>query len=144
MQIISFKTIDRLFFMICLFATISLSIYSLSRYLRNEDTTVLKVTKFFSSSESIYPSLTFCIVPPFLDKKFATFGNKEINTESYMKFLEGEFWDEKFADIDYDNVTVSLDGNILGANLKIILFCILAYRSRTRYFQVEKDCFRMR
>ena len=100
-----------------MFATISLSIYSLNRYLKNEDTTVLKVTTFFSSDESIYPSLTFCIVPPFLDKKFDMFGDKEINTESYMKFLEGEFWDEKFADIDYDNVTVSLDSNILEANI---------------------------
>ena len=117
MQIVSFKTIDRLFFMICLFATITLSIYSLSRYFRNEDTTVHKVTKFFSSSESIYPSLTFCIVPPFLDKQFDKYRDKEINTESYKKFLEGEFWNETFADIDYDDVTVSLEGNILEAYL---------------------------
>ena len=107
MQIISFKTIDRLFFMICLFATIYLSIYSLIRYCKDEDTTVLKVTKFFSSNESIYPSLTFCIAPPFLDSQFDMFGDDAINPKSYKRFLEGEFWDERLADIDYDNVTVS-------------------------------------
>ena len=31
--------------------------------------------------------------------------------------MEGEFWDDRLADIDYDNVTVSLESNILGANL---------------------------
>ena len=143
MQIISFQTIDRIFFMICLFATISLSIYSLIRFFKNEDTTVLKVTNFFSSNESIYPSLTFCIVPPFLDTKFEMLGDKEINTESYIKFLEGEFWDEKLADIDYDNVTVSLDSNILGANIITPSKKKYAWKPKfyTSFRSSERKCF---
>ena len=115
------KKINRFFFIICLFATISLSIYSLRRYLKNDDTTVLKITNFFSSEESIYPSLTICISSPFLYNKFGHVDDDYFSVlnlmEKYIKFLEGEFWDDQLADIDYDNVTVSLDSNILTANI---------------------------
>ena len=111
------KKINRFFFIICLSATISLSIYSLRRYLKNEDTTVTKITNFFSSNEAIYPSLTFCILSPFLHYEFAQFKDDAINMYSYIEFLKGEIWDDRLADINYDNVTVSLDSNILGANL---------------------------
>ena len=111
------KKINRLFFIICLFATVSLSIYSFRRYLKIDDLTVLKDTNFFSSKEAIYPSLTFCILSPFLEYEFERFKDDAINMYSYIEFLKGEIWDDRLADIDYDNVTVSLESNILDASL---------------------------
>ena len=113
MGIINWKCISCTFSMICLFATIGLSIYALYRFSNDEDTTLVRVTKFLSSKDAIYPSLSFCILPPFLEKQFKIYGDNSINMTSYIEFLDGEIWDDRFLKVDYDNVTVSLIDNIL-------------------------------
>ena len=56
--------------LMCLFVTFGLSVYSIYRYKLNEDITFVSSTNFFTSSDAIYPSFTFCILPPFLENKF--------------------------------------------------------------------------
>ena len=115
MEVTIWKKFNYLFFVICLFTTISLSSYSLYRYLKNEDLTVVKVSKFLSSQDAMYPAFSFCIRPPFLKDKFAAYGDDKINIESYSSFLKGDLWDNRFLKIDYDNVTVSLTDNLIKA-----------------------------
>ena len=98
--------------MTCLFATIGLSIYSVSRYNKNEDTTSIKITTFLSTKDAIYPSMSFCILPPFLEEKFHVYGDNEINMTSYIDFLLGKRWDKRYSVVDYDNVTISLPDNL--------------------------------
>ena len=99
--------------MICLLATICLSLYSIHRYLKNEDTTTVKISTFLASKDAIYPSFTLCIEPPFLDEKFDIYRNDGINATMYRRFLRGEFWHERFLKVDYDYVTVSLSENLI-------------------------------
>ena len=104
--------------MFCLCATIILSIYSIHRYLLNEDTTLVKVTKFLSSKDAIYPSFSICILTPFLEDKFQVYEDADINITSYKSFLEGTSWDSRMLMVDYDNVTVSLSDNFIEAGYK--------------------------
>ena len=113
MAIINRKCLGFTFSMICFLATMGLSIYVMYRYSKDEDTTLVRVTKFHSSKDAIYPSFSFCIFPPFLEKKFEVYGDYSINMTSYTEFLDGKTWDERFLKVDYDNVTVSLSDNIL-------------------------------
>ena len=112
------KSIKILYFVVCLFSTILLSIYSIARYNKNEDTTLVEITKFLSSDDAVYPSFSFCILPPYLDRKFEVYDDDKINSSSYEKFLAGKFWDDRFLKIEYDNVTISLSDNLIKANYK--------------------------
>ena len=100
------------YFLICLFATIGLSIYSCYRFAKNEDVTLVQESKFLSSRDAVYPSFSFCILPPLMENKFKAYGDSRINMTSYVNFLKGEFWDDRFLKIEYDNVTVSLTDNL--------------------------------
>ena len=104
--------------MICLFATLVLVTFAMYRFSNDEDTTLVQVTKFHSSKDAIYPSFSFCILPPFLEKQFEIYRDDAINMTSYAQFLDGTIWDERFLKVDYDNVTVSLIDNLIGAVYK--------------------------
>ena len=115
MKTINFKTFKYIYFTICFCATIGLSVYSIYRFVINEDTTLVKVTKFLSSKEALYPSFSFCILHPFLENKFGDYGDEKFNISSYRNFLDGSHWNDDMLKIDYDKVTVSLYDNLIGA-----------------------------
>ena len=115
MDILSWKKLEYVHFLFCVFATFGLSFYSFSRYLENGDLTVTKVSRFHNNRDAIYPSFSFCLIPPFQEEKFEIYSHHDLNVSSYQKFLQGELWDERMLDISYDNVTVSLSDNLLVA-----------------------------
>ena len=115
MELISLKQVNLVYLMICLLATFGLLIFSINRYCIDEDTTLIKITKFHSSEDAIYPSLSFCIFAPFLENKFDIYGDPGINMTSYIDFLDGKNWDDRFMTVEYDNVTVSLSDNLMKA-----------------------------
>ena len=51
----------------------------------------------------------------FLATKFDAYGDSNINISSYVKFLGGDLWDDRFLKIEYDNVTVSFSDNLISA-----------------------------
>lgn len=106
--------LENIFLLGCIAATVSLQIICIQHYFRDEDVSMVHYTKFHSTDEAVYPSISFCILPPFLESKFDAYGNG-INQTSYKQFLQGDFWDEKMLNVDYDNVTVSLSDNLLGS-----------------------------
>ena len=89
------QIINYTFLVVCSVVTIGLSIFSIARFVKNEDTMLVKDTKFLSSQDAIYPSLSFCILVPFLENNFKTYENNGINMSSYIKFLEGNYWDDR-------------------------------------------------
>ena len=113
MKVISLQQINYMYFLVCFLATVALSIYSLLRYVSNDDITSIKIKRFLSSDDAIYPSFSFCITSPFLDEKFDVYGDEEINKTTYVKFLKGEFWHDRMLKIHYDDVTVSLNENLM-------------------------------
>ena len=113
MKINIWTAIHLITFSLCLFTTICLSIYSILRYCRNDDTTLVQVSQYHTSDDNIYPSLTICFGQPFLLKEFERLNLDGINMSSYKDFLSGKHWDEQMLSIDYDNVTVSLENNLV-------------------------------
>lgn len=113
MKVISLQQINYMHFLVCFLATIGLSIYSLLRYISNDDSTSIEIKRFLSSDDAIYPSFSFCIMSPFLDDKFEVYGDEEINKTTYVEFLKGEFWNDRMLKIHYDDVTVSLNGSLI-------------------------------
>ena len=103
------------YFLTCVVATIVLQLNCICRYLKNENISEVKYAKYYSSEDAIYPSFSICILPPFIEKRFDEYGDG-INSESYSEFLKGNLWDERMLHVDYDNVTVSMSDNVLGAS----------------------------
>ena len=107
------KLLNLIYFILCLLATIFLSVYSILRYLKNEDAIIVKTSTFLASNDAIYPSFTLCIQPPFLDEKFDIYRNDSINATMYRGFLEGKYWHERFLKVDYAYVTANLSENLI-------------------------------
>ena len=143
MTSINSKAFKYMYFMICLFATIGLSIYSSYRFFINEDTTLVKVTNFLSSKEAVHPSISFCILPPFLERNFDIYNDEKLNLASYKNFLEGKFWDDQMLRIDYDNVTISLSENLINAHYQTHLRDLVDWNVEhfVSFRSSERKCF---
>ena len=97
----------------CVIATLILQIYCLTHYLSDKDVSMVDYTKFHTSHDAIYPSISICISPPFVEEKFDQF--EDISYEEYQKFWIDKSWDDRVLKVDYDNVTVSLSDNLITA-----------------------------
>lgn len=118
MALLSWTASYNVFHLMCILVTVGLQLYCVNRYLLNEDISVVHYKRFHSDKDAIYPSFSFCILPPFLENELKKYGNG-INISSYVKFLNGQIWDERMLKIDYDNVTVSLSDNLLYAYIRL-------------------------
>ena len=82
---------------------------------KNKSTSLVDFRTFHEEERDIYPSFSLCLVGPeiwnanILKKKYGV-----QNYESYVEFLRGEKWNESMLQIDYDNVTVSLEDYVEG------------------------------
>lgn len=103
--------IAKLFCVACVLATVGLQIKCLYKYCLNEDVSRVIYKRFHSEKNAIYPSISFCIINPFLEKEVQKYGDG-INVTSYSYFLQGLLWDERMLKINYDSVTVSLTENL--------------------------------
>ena len=107
------KIFIHLFYLLCVLGTIGFCIDCILKYLSNEDAPQTEYQKFHQNDkDNIYPSVSFCIINPFLETKLNGYG-ENIDTTSYSYFLQGLHWDDRMQDIDYDNVTVSLDNALI-------------------------------
>ena len=111
MAFLDWKNFNYLFHALCLVATIGSQIYCIHKYILNEDATVVGYRRFHTERDDIYPSISFCILNPFLESALAKYGD-DINVTSYSNFLRGLTWDERMMTINFDNVTVSLTDNL--------------------------------
>lgn len=97
------KVFNILCFMLALFWTYR----CLKSYLDDDDVVLVHYKQFHQSPSAIYPSITICLSNPFAQEK--VFGDKEYSVAEYLKVLRGYVWNEKLANLDYDNVTINLD-----------------------------------
>ena len=56
-----------------------------------------------------------------------------INISTYRDFLRGSYWDDRLLEVDYDNVTASLDDSLLGVKM------MLHQDSTLRYLYSHKE-----
>ena len=120
------------FHVTCILGTVSLQIYCLFRYFWDEDLSSVQYTPFHSHMDAIYPSFSFCFVPPFLENAFEIYEDG-INITTYSKFLHGELWDERMLAVDYDNVTVSMKGHLILSKIRFQNKSIIDWTSQTQF-----------
>ena len=102
------KKITKYFRIICALVTLTLTCWCLVKLIKNEDVSLVGFVHFNDDEEKPYPSFTICFWNPFQNEVLKTYGSG-INTSTYSKFLQGKLWDKRMLNIDYDNVTVSLE-----------------------------------
>ena len=96
------------FHFICVLATVVLSTKCIYEYFLNENISLVEYQSFQEFGRSGYPSISMCILNPFVKEKLQKHG-PGINISSYVMFLNGSLSDESLAAIDYDEVTISLN-----------------------------------
>ena len=91
----------------CIFLTIYITCWCFHKYMQDKDVSHVNYRRFHDDINSLYPSLTLCFNNPFLEDRLKETG-EGVNITTYVHFLEGNLWDKRMVNIDYDNVTVDL------------------------------------
>ena len=107
------KRFKYIFHVICALATIIFMFYCVYQYMLDEDISRIVFKNFNLNENSIYPAVTLCFANPLLNDKLAEYGTG-INATSYRSFLQGNLWDERMANIDFDDVSVNFEDHLLG------------------------------
>ena len=102
-----------LFHFLCFLIAFGLAFRCLLKFLENDNLSSVNYKKFHKNEYHIYPSMSWCIINPFLGQKLKTYGH-DVNITSYSDFLRGLYWDERMLAINFDSVTPSLADNLLG------------------------------
>ena len=98
---------------LCSIAGMGLIINCVYEFILDEDVSHIEFRQFNSEKDYIYPAITVCFPNALLEDKLATYG-AGINRSSYLAFLKGEFWDERMANIYYDDVSLNIEEYLLG------------------------------
>ena len=116
MSNLSFQIAYYTFHMVCSLATICFISYCLYKYGQNEDLSQVTFQEFHKTKDNIYPSLTICVSTQFSEENLELYG-EGINISTYTDFLNGELWDDRMVEIDYDNVTFNFEDYLLGIGM---------------------------
>ena len=111
---------------LCIVTAITLTCWCIHQYSMDEDMTDIKVKKFHETSGDLYPSISVCIVRPFLSKKLKRY-DRNLTTAYYQDFLSGVYnpteqnslwaWEQNWEDVDYDDVSIKLGDFVTRVNI---------------------------
>ena len=105
--------INYIFKSLCLLSVIVLNSWCYYKYNLDKDVSSLNY-KFFNQDESsIYPSMSLCVVNPYIEHRLEKYG-KDVNSSSYAEYLLGKYWSNNMSAIVYDDVTIDLNEFIKG------------------------------
>ena len=110
--------IKYIFQSLCLLSVIVLNSWCYYKYNLDKDISSLNY-KFFNQDESsIYPSMSLCVVNPYIEHRLGKYGN-DVNSSSYAEFLLGKYWSNNMSTIVYDEVTIDLNEFIKGVFMQL-------------------------
>ena len=81
--------------------------------IEDKDLCLVDYKKVERGDEFLLPMVSICVENPFLDNKLKEI-SPEMNSSVYLRYLQGEVFDDKFGAIDYNNVTMSLSDYYVG------------------------------
>ena len=101
------------YYTLCIFATLGMIVYCLVEYLKDKDVSSVDFKQFNEQEEYVYPTITLCFETQFLGDRL---NNDKIGLDewSYSNFLNGEYWQDNFLEVDFDNVTPKIEEYFLG------------------------------
>ena len=100
----------RLWKLSCISATIITTLWQLNQFSNGPDGTIVEYKTFNDKKIDTYPSVSVCFTNTL---KWNKMKKLHVKPTSYLFFLLGDFWDEKFLGINYDDVTQDLGEYIL-------------------------------
>ena len=101
---------NKMFFLICVIATILLTSYCLYQYIRDDDFSLISFMKYHKDRDSIYPAVSLC----FSDFLNRTLFENISSEEEYKDFLRGYIKDDSgLAMINYKDAVIEIDPFIL-------------------------------
>ena len=110
----------KLFRIICLVATGALFLRGCTKYSNDNSSTQIEYRAFNVSKTDIYPTITLCIGNN--NPEIYQFGLYDLNKlnetykihdpREYIDFLSGYIWRDKFAEVDYDDVTLDINDRV--------------------------------
>jgi len=104
----TFEKIKAFYICICVFVTISFSLWTFWVYQRDEDLTNIQVRQFHEDEESIYPSITLFFYSPIPEpEKLKEYG-EDLTAAKYKRFLQGDEWSEILKSVNYNDVTLNI------------------------------------
>ena len=101
----------------CVIATIALISNCFYNFWLDKDTSQITFKTYHKGKDSMYPSISLCFDWPFLKDSLVSFGNG-VNASTYSNFLSGDFWDDRFLHVDYDNVTINLESYLTSIEIE--------------------------
>ena len=121
-----------IFHALCFSATVGFTVYCVYQYLLDEDVARIEFEEFNSDINNIYPTISLCFPSPLSEDKLEKYG-EGINISTYSSFLTGQSgsWDDRMAQIDYDDVSLNIEDYFLG---KINVYLVIHTHTHTQYF----------
>ena len=101
----------------CYLATLSLFIFGIYKFSKNEDLCETSFKSFNADHHSSYPSISLCFANPFNEEILEEHG---LNKSTYISYLIGKYFDEKMLKIDYNKATYQLKAFIKDAQATLI------------------------
>ena len=109
-----FSKIQFCFNFICYLTTLSLFIFGIYKFIKNED---LCETSFKSFNEGPYPSITVCFTNPFNEGALNKMG---LNKSIYLSYLTGNYFGDEMLNVDFNEATLNLKNVIVEAGVNQI------------------------
>ena len=112
------KFFNRAFSLICIIAVITMVSYWIYKYEVVDRNVGVVDYEVLDKIKDDLPALAMCFMNPFLNNKLPS-GDPNINSSIYLKYIQGEYYDDQLAGIDYDDVTLNLNDYFLFAEVKL-------------------------
>ena len=77
------------------------------KYHLNEDLCEVDYRNYYQTKDDFAPVLSLCFNRPFSLENLEKFGNG-VNESTYLKFLEGQYFDSKLLDIDFKSIMLNV------------------------------------
>ena len=100
------------FHLVCSLAALLFVCFCLYKYSLNKDLSQVTYKEFHKTNENIYPSLTLCFASIFYEGNLKEYGVQSIN--EYANFMDGEYWNDRMIDVNYEKVTLNISDYVLG------------------------------
>ena len=120
-----------LYGVVCGLATILLICNCFYKFWLDKDASQISFKQYHENKDALYPSVSICFNWPYRKDAFRELG-PGIDAENYNKFLSGKIWDDKYLDIDYENVTLDLESYLNSINVENT-------KHEVEYYNLEKN-----
>ena len=107
------RFVGKMFRFLCLASTGVFFIKGALKYFKNDSSSLVNYRTFHDTKRDIYPTISICFYGASLFDHKKLNGTYEIeDAGEYIKFLTGDFWEDRMTGVEYDDVTFDIKDHI--------------------------------